>query len=423
VDRARLDTSLFTSMDASDIIAVLQLADATGTTYHLGLRPSDGNTSSYRLSVHLNGNGTYQASGQEAATSGDVAPGSPAFVTVNTGASPTGNDALVVQNDNGGSGGFTLYRDTASPSGTISVDSGAASTSSTQVTLNLSATNPTDGDPVMEMRFSSDGTTFGDWMPFAATAPFTLPSGDGPKTVFVEYRNGAGAVSAAASDSIILDTAPPVITQAPAPSFKTGHVSATSVPVSVTWAAADAASGISHYDLAESVDGGAFGLVASPATAGATVNLNPGHSYTFEVRATDNAGNVSGFTAGSQFTLTALQETAGAISYTTGWTQQALAGSFGGSVKFAKLSGKKATLSFSGSQVAWVSTVGSNRGSATVRLDAGTAATVSTNGTALKTAMIVYAKSVAAGTHSLLLNVLGTAGHPRVDVDGFLIIH
>lgn len=422
-NHAGLDTSLFTTMDASDIINVFQMADSTGTTYHLGLRPSDGNSSDYRLSVHLNGNGTYQASGQEAATSGNVAAGSPAFVTVSTGASPAGNDALVVQNDNGGSGGFTLFRDTAAPTGTISVNSGATGTNSANVTLNLSATNPTAGDPVMEMRFSSDGTNFGDWVPFAPSAAFALPSGDGSKTVFAQYRNGAGAVSAPASHSIILDTASPVITRAPAASFKKGHLGSTSVPISITWAGTDAASGIGHYDLGESVDGGAFSLVSSPTAANATVNLNPGHSYQFEVRAADKAGNVSGFTVGSKFTLTAVPETASAITYTTGWTRQALTGSLGGSVKFARLSGKRAVLSFTGSQVAWVSTIGSDRGSATASLDGGTATTVSTNGTALRPAMVVYTRTVTAGAHSLVLRVLGTAGHPRVDVDGFLIIH
>src|SRR5439155_20023585 len=134
------------------------------------------------------------------------------------------------------------------------------------------------GDPVMDMRFSGDGTNFGDWMPFAPSASFALPSGDGSKTVFVQYRNGAGAVSAPASHSIILDTTPPVITKAPAPSFKKGHLGTTSVPISITWAATDAASGISHYDLEESVDGGAFSLVSSPTAANATVSLNPGHS-------------------------------------------------------------------------------------------------------------------------------------------------
>src|SRR5262249_30335944 len=96
--------------------------------------------------------------------------------------------------------------------------------------------------------------------------------------------------------------------------------------------------------------------------------------------------------------------------YTTGWTRQALTGSYGGSVKFARLSGNEAVLSFSGSQVAWISTIGSNRGSATASLDGGAATTVNTNGSALKTAMVVYTKTVTAGPHSLLLKVLGRPG-------------
>jgi hypothetical protein len=417
-----LGSSFADSMGAGNVIRVYDMFDNTATTYFLGLRPNAGNTSNYRISMHLNGNGGYQGSVQEAATSGNVAPGQPAFLSLNTGASATGFDALVVQNNNGGSGSYTLYRDTAAPSGTISINSGATYTNSTGVTLNLSATNPTAGDPVSDMRFSTDGTNYGAWVPFATSAPFTLPSGDGTKTVFVEFRNGAGAVSNAASTSIILDTTPPVITKAPAVAFKKGHLGTTAVPISVTWAGTDATSGISHYDLAESVDGGAFSVVASPTTAKATVNLNPGHSYQLEVRATDKAGNVSGFTAGPTFTLTAYQETASNITYSSGWTLQAVTGAYGGSVKFASLSGNTATLSFTGSQVAWVSTIASDRGSATVSVDGGTAATVNTNGTTTKPAMVVFTKKVAAGTHSLVLNVLGTAGHPRVDVDAFLVI-
>jgi hypothetical protein len=418
-----LGTSFADSMGAGNVIRVYDMNDTTGTSYFVGLRPSAGNTSNYRISVHLNGNGTYQGSGNESATSGNVAPGQPAFATVNTGSSPSGFDALVVQNNNGGSGSYTLYRDTAAPSGTISINSGATYTKSTSVTLNLSATNPTSGDPVSDMRFSNDGTNFGAWVPYSTSTSYTLPSGDGSKTVFVQFRNGAGAVSATASHSITLDTTKPVITKAPSPSFVTGHLGTTAVPIKISWAGTDATSGISHYNLEESVDGGAFSLVASPTTANATVNLNPGHSYKFEVRATDKAGNVSGFTAGAAFTLSAFQETSSAITYSSGWTKQAVTGAYGGSVKFATLAGKTAKFSFTGSQVAWVSTLGANRGSATAKLDSGTAVTVSTNAAATKPAMVVYTKTVAAGAHSLLLKVAGTAGHPRVDVDAFLVIH
>jgi hypothetical protein len=107
---------------------------------------------------------------------------------------------------------------------------------------------------------------------------------------------------------------------------------------------------------------------------------------------------------------------------TTGWTHQAVTGAYGGSVDFATVSGKKATFSFTGKQVAWVSTIASNRGSAKASLDGGAATTVNKHGTATKPAMVVYTATKTAGTHSLVVNVLGTAGHPRVDVDAFLVI-
>jgi len=36
--------------------------------------------------------------------------------------------------------------------------------------------------------------------------------------------------------------------------------------------------------------------------------------------------------------------------------------------------------------------------------------------------MVVFTKTLTAGSHSLVLKVLGTTGHPRVDVDAFLVI-
>jgi hypothetical protein len=54
--------------------------------------------------------------------------------------------------------------------------------------------------------------------------------------------------------------------------------------------------------------------------------------------------------------------------------------------------------------------------------DGGAATTVNTHGTATKPAVVVYTATKTAGTHSLVVNVLGTAGHARVDADAFLVI-
>jgi hypothetical protein len=114
------------------------------------------------------------------------------------------NSALgctVTVSDSGGPG-----PDTEPPTGTIQVNGGATYTRDTQVTLTLSAT---DNVGVTEMAFSDDGTNFGAYLSYATSAIYTVPSGDGTKTVYVRFKDAAGNVSTPASDSILLDTSPP----------------------------------------------------------------------------------------------------------------------------------------------------------------------------------------------------------------------
>jgi hypothetical protein len=86
------------------------------------------------------------------------------------------------------------------------------------------------------------------------------------------------------------------------------------------------------------------------------------------------------------------------------------------------VAGKTATLSFTGIQAAWVSTLGPTRGSATAKLDSGAASTVDTHASAPKTAQIVKVLKGASGSHTFVVKVLGTSGHPRVDVDAFIVL-
>jgi hypothetical protein len=419
-----LSTSYGDSMGSGDVIRVYDTLDGPSTTYYVGLRPNSGNTSNYRVSLHLHANGDFQGSNEYAATSGNTSPGSPAFLSVNTGASTSDYDAVVVQNNNGGTGSYTIYRDSAAPSGTISINSGANYTKSTSVSLGLSASNPTAGDPVSDMRLSNDGVNFGAWQTYSSSASYTLPAGDGTKTVYVQFRNGAGVTSAIASHTIVLDTTPPSITSPPAPAFVPGQLGTTAVPVAITWQASDATSGVATYILKQSVNSGAYAKVTlgNPASNTVTLNLAPGKRYQYEVSATDKAGNASSFVAGSQFALTAFKTSAGAIKYSTGWTVAALAGSYSGTVHYSTKLGKKATFGFTGSQVEWVSTLGATQGSATVALDAGSPVTVNTNAATATTRVGVFVTSAASGAHSLVVTNKATSGHPRIDIDAFIVI-
>ena len=95
------------------------------------------------------------------------------------------------------------FVDTVLPRGTMSVNGGNASTSSRSVTLRLSASDPSPASSVASMRFRNRGsTTWGTWSAYATSKSWTLSAGAGTKTVFVQYRDRAGNISATASDTI-----------------------------------------------------------------------------------------------------------------------------------------------------------------------------------------------------------------------------
>lgn len=106
----------------------------------------------------------------------------------------------------------------AKPIGTIRINNDNAYTSATSVTLSLSAADDTG---VTGYYLSTSATapsiTASGWIAvssaasFSASVPYTLSGGDGSKTVYVWYRDAAGNISDAASDSIILDMTGPSV--------------------------------------------------------------------------------------------------------------------------------------------------------------------------------------------------------------------
>jgi len=97
--------------------------------------------------------------------------------------------------------------DITPPSGSITINGGAAATNNATATLTLSATD--NSGMVAQMKFSNDGTTYSTPEPYATPKTWTLASGDGTKTVSVKFADAAGNWSAAATDTITLDMTPP----------------------------------------------------------------------------------------------------------------------------------------------------------------------------------------------------------------------
>ena len=189
--------------------------------------------------------------------------------------------------------------DGTAPSGGIIINGGVSATSTTLVTLTLSATDNGGitgyylaATPVPPTAVAAGWTTFAATSSYSADVPFTLGSGDGVKSVYVWYKDAADNISPVVSSQIILDTVPPV----------DGIV--TAIPgdaqVSLAWNSfTDVGSGIAGYTVVFDTVGVPLSCNAGTSvfTGGATsftqTGLANGVPCYYRVCATDNAGNTS----------------------------------------------------------------------------------------------------------------------------------
>ena len=186
--------------------------------------------------------------------------------------------------------------DTTAPSGLVSINSSASYTNSTTITLSLSAT---DNVGVVGYYVSTSSSTptasASGWNSVTSTTSYsgsdsyTLTSGDETKTVYVWYKDDAGNVSIAASDSIILDTTAPIVTITRPTSTDT--YTTTSSPLSLSGSASDGSSGVK--EVTWNNDKGGSGTTSGTSYwSASSINLTSGENK-ITVTAKDNVGNTS----------------------------------------------------------------------------------------------------------------------------------
>lgn len=150
----------------------------------------------------------------------------------------------------------------------------------------------------VEMRLANDpGFASASWSAAATTATWMLPSGDGSKTVYTQFRDRAGNLSATLAATIELDQTGPE-TPALVISDITGDGYAlSSTSVELSW---NAAAGAVTYEISRRVLGlaaafGTIAAVAAPVTSygAAFTSATSGYPHYYRVRAFDDLGNVS----------------------------------------------------------------------------------------------------------------------------------
>jgi hypothetical protein len=274
--------------------------------------------------------------------------------------------------------------------------------------------------PYVDISASDEAYTGARWGDFVGIA--ADPAGAGAVWVQHELVETGGSwrteVLHVASDGAAPST-PGTITHSLLPPATLGAT----VPVKVAWGAStDADSGVARYLVERSDDGGGFFGVPTAGTS-ITQPLLIGHLYQYRVTAIDAVGNASAVRTGGAFRPTLYQSTSNTV-YSTGWGSASSSSYSGGSTKYSSTAGKSATFTATNARsIAIVSTKAASRGSFKVYVDGVYKATISTYSTTARYRQLVYQFAWSApGTHKIKVVVVGTAGHPRVDLDAFVVL-
>ena len=192
----------------------------------------------------------------------------------------------------------------------------------------------------------------------------------------------------------------------------------TTVPVRQAWSA----TGATAYDVFLSTDGGDWVRQSTTASA-AVFNLERNHDYRFAARARNAAGMWGEWAYGTTFNLGEYQENYTTTNplYTGTWTRAAYAPASSGFLKLSSTAGDRVSFSFTGREVAWIGTKATNRGAARVYVDGVLSKTVDMYSATTVAQAIAFRQAWAtSGAHTIAIEVVGTAGRPKVDVDAFV---
>ncbi len=278
-------TSTLTSFGSGDVIKLWDAFADSGVVNYVRVVPSGGldvevlahDSDSATASTFVQSRGTAVAVG----SSGGAGAAEALQYSV-----ATGDWTGIVLLNKGGSGTATIYRDQSAPTGaSVEINGGAASTNNRDVNLALAASDAQTG--MMDMRISVDGVFDTEtWQPYSTSGSATVPTGAGTKTVTVQLRNNAGAISTASDTIDLVPTKPaaPTITDTSA-GPGAGQATVTFTPN------ADGGDPITNFAAqCLSTDGGTPRSRAGSASPLTVTQLTPGKSYHCRVRATNSVG-------------------------------------------------------------------------------------------------------------------------------------
>ncbi|MET9118326.1 N-acetylmuramoyl-L-alanine amidase [Streptomyces longwoodensis] len=272
-------------------------------------------------------------------------------------------------------------------------------------------TTTTPGTLISRFELLVDGKVTATAAGTATSASATLPLGT--HSVAVRAVHVSGRATTTAALKVVAETTAPTFPTPPTLALRTGTVSTTSVPVTLSWKAADNAA-LTSVKL----------LTPTTATFGPTVTsagstAKPGTASVWSMRAYDYAGNYA--TSSPSYTPVVLQETSAVRTGT--WTTRSSTSYLGGKSYSSSAKNAALTWTFTGRSASWVVSRATTSGQAYVYVDGVKVSTVD-----LKSATTLYRQAIWTKTwptsakHTVKIVVVATTGRPTITTDGLVYL-
>ncbi len=224
------------------------------------------------------------------------------------------------------------------------------------------------------------------------------------------------------------DPDPPIVSAPHIAIVGVGRNGTNAVMALLTWRSTDGATGtgVQGYEVGLSRDGGTTWSAPTATTERWHLDerLSATGTVRYRVRASDGAGNVSDWTVGPALQPRIVQDGSSSITYRGTWTRRESSTYLGGATRMTTQAGAKATVTFTGRSVAYVTRMSETRGKVRIYLDGASQGTVDLGKSWYGTQPVVaWERSwPTSGTHTVTIVAVVTPDHPRVDLDAFVVV-
>ncbi|GAA0503775.1 hypothetical protein Ade02nite_35460 [Paractinoplanes deccanensis] len=286
---------------------------------------------------------------------------------------------------------------------------GTVSSGTTYVRNTATVTWTLSGGNVNRFNVLRDGAVVATVAGTARSA--TVPVTPGAHTIAVRAIHAAGVnYDTSAAVKIFSDVTAPTFPSAPSVVLRTGTASTTSVPVAVTYRAAD---NVRVTALAgKSTSPTAANLAPTSTTWNSAVRPNVSLTYTLTAR--DLSGNSRATTVTRKITQVA--ETSAGRAGT--WSTRSGTAYLGGKALASGAKNAKLSWTFNGRSAALTFARATTTGAAYVYVDGVKVATIDTKAAATAYRQTLFVRNLPAKVHTVSVVVAGTSGRPTVIVDG-----